>query len=98
MKLEKHERKRVLKLLQMETLKSGKTNVSVWGMGILGVLSIANNSIGNPNAVDDLFHGIGLVFLMAALGMWEGLQQTQLIQKLAKRLDDLDPNWTIPDE
>ncbi len=70
----------------------------IWMFGILGVLSIVSESMDNPHALDDLFAGIGIVFLMAAAGMWLDLRHRRLIQKLGKRLDTLDPTWTIPDE
>ena len=98
MKLENHERKTVLQLLTSETVEPGIKNITVWPMMVLGVLSIANHSIGNPNAIDELFDGIGLTFVFLALADWVNLRRMGLIQKMARRLDVLDPGWTLSDE
>lgn len=98
MTLEKHERKLVLALHQDDAIHHRHSTVPIWMFVIVGVLSIVSQSMDNPHALDDFFAGVGPVFLMAAAGMWLDLRHRRLIQKLAKRLDALDPTWTIPDE
>ncbi len=103
MELEKHERKLVLALTtQKDAIHHQRVSFQIWAFAILGVLGVGIEFAYNPSALDfylDLLGtGGGILFLVAAASLWVDLRHRRLIQKLAKRLDEADPTWTIPSE
>lgn len=100
MNLEKHERKTVRKLLQKEPTRFRAKKMGAWGNLLLGGYLVLVSSVGTPTTIGDfaLDLGFGLACLAVGFATHLTLRRDKLIQKLSKRLDAVDPNWTVAED
>ena len=100
MKLEKHERKAVLNLLQKQPSRFRAEKIGAWGNGIFGLYVVLGNSVGARTEIGDvaLDLGVGLTLIAVGFATHLTLRRDKLIQKLCRRLDAVDPSWTVAED